>query len=166
MLNVIFNVVVVAILLFGFVVFWGAPYLPTLKPQVDDGLDLLDLQPGQTLLELGCGDGRVMLAAAKRGLNVVGYELNPILVVVSWLLTWRYRRQVKVVWGSFWTATWPAADAVYVFLLDKYMPKLDKKIIQQRAQQDKPIKLLSQAFKLPQRLVTAHKGGTYLYYYK
>lgn len=166
MTSLIFNIVVIAILLFGFVVFWGAPYLPTLKPQVKEGLDLLDLKPGQTLLELGCGDGRVMRAAAQRGINVVGYELNPILVIVSYLVTWRYRRQVRLVWGSFWTAKLPPADAVYVFLLDKYMTKLDKKIIHWQTRQAVPIKLLSQAFKIPNRPINQEAGGSYLYIYK
>jgi SAM-dependent methyltransferase len=122
---------VVIILLFGFVVLFGAPYLPTLKKQVDAAFDLLDLKPGQTLLELGCGDGRVLKAAAQRGLSAVGYELNPLLVCIAKLHTWRYRKQAKVVWGNFWTAKWPKTDAIFVFLLARYMKKLDTKIVQE-----------------------------------
>jgi hypothetical protein len=95
---------------FVFVLLFGAPFLPTLKPQIIIALDLLDLKPGDTLLELGSGDGRVLVAAARRGLNVVGYELNPIMALISWLHTRRYRRQVKVVWGNFWRTPWPPAQ--------------------------------------------------------
>ncbi|HSH18794.1 MAG TPA: class I SAM-dependent methyltransferase, partial [Candidatus Saccharimonadales bacterium] len=94
---------------FGFVLLRGAPYLPTLRKQVDAALDLADLSPGDTLLELGCGDGKVMIAAAQRGLKVVGYELNPILACIAWLRTRRYGKQVQVVWGDFWTKDWPKA---------------------------------------------------------
>lgn len=149
-------------LCFGLVVLVGPPYLPTLAPQIQTALELIDLQPGDTLLELGCGDGRVLLAAARRGLKVVGYELNPVLAAVAWLRTRRYRRQVRIVWGNLWRQPWPPADAIFVFLLGKFMPKLDKKILDYP---HKPVKLVSFAFKLPRRRPTAVKSGVYLYIY-
>ena len=57
-------VCVVGLFSFAAVLLVGAPYLPTLRPQVLTGLDLLHLKKGQTMLELGCGDGRVLLEAA------------------------------------------------------------------------------------------------------
>ncbi len=151
-----------AVLLFGFVLFFGAPYLPTLKKQKEAALDLLDLRPGQTLLELGSGDGRVLKAAAKRGLNSVGYELNPLLVVFSWFSTLRYRKQVKIIWGNYWTQQWPRTDGIFVFLLNKYMVKLDKKITQQY---ERPVKLVSFAFSIPKKKPIAKQAGLYLYMY-
>ncbi|HUC95394.1 MAG TPA: hypothetical protein VMR76_00355, partial [Candidatus Saccharimonadia bacterium] len=117
------------ILCFGFVIMFGAPYLPTLKPQIETALELLELKKGQRLIELGSGDGRVLLAAAKRGLYVTGYELNPILVLYSRLLTFRYRSKVKIIWGNYWYKDWPITDGIYVFLLQKYMTKLNNKVI-------------------------------------
>lgn len=161
----VFLAAIVLVLLFGFVVLFGAPYLPTLKKQTAVALDMLDLKPGQTLLELGCGDGRVARAAAARGIRVVGYELNPILVVIAKINTLKYRKLVTIRLGNFWHISWPQTDAVFVFLLDKYMKKLDKKIIQQVAQQGIPIKLLSYTFQIPTRKPTAQKGGLFLYKY-
>jgi SAM-dependent methyltransferase len=152
-----------AVLMFGFVVLFGAPYLPTLKKQISVAFELLDLRPGQTLLELGCGDGRVLKAAAERGLNVVGYELNPILALAARLHTWRYRKQVKIIWGNYWRAGWPEAHGIFVFLLDPYMEKLNKKIIQECS---KPVNLVSFAFKIPGRPITKEKDGLYLYRYE
>lgn len=150
-------------LVFSFVVLFGAPYLPTLKPQINTAFELLDLKPGQTLLELGSGDGRVMLEAAKRGLNVIGYELNPLLVIVSMIVTWRYRRNVKVVWGNFWTKDWPPVDGAFVFLLNRYMHKLDAKI---KASKNKPKKIVSFAFQIPSKKPIVNKNGVFLYRYK
>lgn len=160
-MNLIILIGVITILLFGFVVFFGAPYLPTRKIQTDTALDLLDLKKGQTLLELGCGDGRVLRAAAQRGLNGVGYELNPLLVVVAWLNTLRYHRQVSIRWGNYWTAVWPPMDGIYVFLLDKYMARLDNKI----KLQGRPVKLASFAFKVPGQKPRQQKAGIFLYHY-
>jgi SAM-dependent methyltransferase len=153
----------IILLCFGAVVLFGAPYLPTLSPQVKVALELADLKAGQTLLELGCGDGKVLIAAAQRGINVVGYELNPLMALVAWLRTRRYRKQVKVIWGDLWRQEWPPADAIFTFLLPKFMSKLNKKIMQFT---DKPVKLVSFAFAIPDREPDQVKNGVYLYRYR
>ncbi|HET9173726.1 MAG TPA: hypothetical protein VFN56_00415 [Candidatus Saccharimonadales bacterium] len=154
---------VLVALSFGLVLLVGAPYLPTLKPQVRAALELANLKPGETLLELGCGDGKVLIAAAQSGLHAVGYELNPLLAIVAWLRTRRFRRQVRVVWGNFWHQPWPEADGIFTFLLPKYMQKLDKKITQYN---HKPVKLVSFAFAVPTREKVADQAGVFLYEYK
>jgi SAM-dependent methyltransferase len=161
-MTVLFLIFSAIVLLFGFVVLFGAPYLPTLKKQTNTALDLLDLKPDQTLLELGCGDGRVLKAAARRGIKTVGYELNPLLVIVAWLHTWPERQNVKIVWGNYWTQAWPPADGIFVFLLNKYMPKLDTKIAQEYSH---PVKLVSFAFQVPGKQPKIKKDGLYLYSY-
>jgi hypothetical protein len=148
---------------FIFVIAFGAPFLPTLKPQVKSALDLIDLKKGQTLLELGSGDGRVQLEAAKRGINSIGYELNPLLVIYSKLITWKYRKQVKIMWGNFWHRPLPKADGIFVFLLNPYMQKLDDKI---QKESNKPVKLVSFAFELPNKKPSKKHKGLYLYVYK
>ncbi len=162
-MNILLLVLAAMIILFGFVVLFGAPYLPTLKKQTKTALDLLDLKEGQTILELGCGDGRVLKAAAQRGQKAVGYELNPLLVIIAWFNTFGYRNSVTIIWGNYWTKAWPEADGVFVFLLDKYMEKLDKKIMQQYP--DKKIKLVSFAFRIPNKKPAAKKDALYLYIY-
>jgi hypothetical protein len=157
-------VLICVILVFGFVVFVGPPYLPTLRVQINAALDLLDLKEGQTLLELGSGDGRVMLAAAKRGLRVVGIELNPLLVIWTYIVTFKYRKQVRIIWGSYWGPPWPRADAVFTFMLPKYMTKLAARMQQWR--QEEHTKLASFAFTIPGKEPVATREGVYLYEYK
>lgn len=149
---------------FGLVLLVGAPYLPTLRPQITTALELSGLQQGQTLLELGSGDGRVLFAAAEQGIRAIGYELNPLLVVYSKIRARKYKGLVEVRWGDFWHSSWPPADAIFVFLLAKYMTKLDKKVIQEYAGRN--IKLVSFAFAIPNRQVAHQQGGLYVYEYK
>ncbi|GAC1498957.1 MAG: hypothetical protein NVS1B10_01170 [Candidatus Saccharimonadales bacterium] len=151
------------IICFGGVLLVGAPYLPTLSPQVAAALKLAELRSGQHLLELGCGDGKVLLAAAKQGIYVTGYELNPLLAMIAWLRTSRYRDHVEVKWGNFWQNDWPKADAIFVFLLPKYMEKLNTTIVRNN---HKPINLVSFAFKIPNRAYNDSKDGVFLYKYK
>lgn len=166
MLEIIWNLLLIIcaalFIMFTFVVLVGAPFLPTLNKRVTDIFLLVDLKPGQTLLELGSGDGRVLEAAAKRGIKSIGYELNPLLVLYSKIKLWRYRKLVKVNWGNYWNAKLPKADAIFVFLLQPYMQKLDKKIIQ-----DFPegVKLVSFAFIIDKKKPSKELNGMYLYNY-
>ncbi|HUC78914.1 MAG TPA: hypothetical protein VMQ58_01600 [Candidatus Saccharimonadales bacterium] len=152
----------ILILIFGSVILFGAPYLPTLKNQIDSIFELLDLRKGQTIIELGSGDGRILLEAGKRGIKAIGYELNPILVMYSRIKVYKYRGTVKVIWGNYWVKDWPETDGIFVFLLDRYMQRLNKKVIQKYS---KPINLVSFAFKIPDRKIDSSKKGLFLYKY-
>lgn len=147
---------------FGGVLLFGAPYVPTLRPQVEAALELINLKPGETLLELGCGDGKVLIAAAQTGLRAVGYELNPLLALAAWLRTRRFKGQVRVVWGNFWRRPWPPAAGIFTFLHPRFMAKLNTKIVQYPI---KPVKLVSFAFKIPGSKPAAHKNNVFLYEY-
>lgn len=161
MLNTILFLVTFVVLCFGFVVLFGAPYLPTHSPQIETALDLLALKKGQTLLELGAGDGKVALAALRRGLRVVAVEFNPLLCIVIWARTRRYRGKIKILCGNFWTLRWPDADGIYVFLLDRYMKKLDARI----AKRYSDVRLASYVFQISGKKPTKTKAGVHLYLY-
>ena len=163
-MTIVIILCLVFFVLFTFVIAFGAPFLPTLTGRVDDALELLDLQSGQTLLELGSGDGRLLRAAAARGIHAVGYELNPILVLWSKLLSMKYKGLVTVKLGNFWQTKWPEFDGVYVFLLNPYMTKLDTRLIQES--KDKNIKLVSFAFQIPDKKPKKEINGMFLYKYE
>jgi hypothetical protein len=147
---------------FGFVVAFGAPYLPTLDNHKKLALEMLDLKKGDTLLELGCGDGRILLAAAQNGIKCVGYEINPLLVLIALWRTRHYRQLVRVKMQNYWGEKLPEADAIFVFLLPKYMTKLHNKITQETR---KPVKLISVAFEIPSKKATKAQSGLFLYTY-
>jgi cyclopropane fatty-acyl-phospholipid synthase-like methyltransferase len=149
-------------LIFGMIPLKGAPWLPSLKAHRSAAFELLDLKPGQTIVDLGCGDGRFLKEAARRGYNAVGYELNPFMYAFAWLITLRYRKRVQVKFGDFWKADISKADAIYVFLFDRYMKQLDDKL---KAEGKPGLKLASHTFKIPGKKPAANKYGVYLYNY-
>lgn len=159
----LFGLALLVVLSFGAVLFFGAPYLPTLNAQIETAMKVSGLKAGDTLLELGCGDGKVLIAAARLGIKSVGYELNPVIALVAWFRTIKYKNQVKIICGNFWTAEWPKADAVFTFLLPKYMAKLDSRMM---AYKYKPTKLVSIAFAIPNKPIDEQKNGVNLYLYK
>ena len=92
----------------------------------------------------------------------IGYELNPILVAWTYLRHWKYRAFITVHLGNFWHHQLPVTDGIYVFLLDKYMQKLDTKIIQETTQK---VKLVSFAFEIPGKKPDKELMGMRLYEY-
>ena len=161
---VVWVIGVLLVLAYAAVLPFGAPFLPTLKRQSTEALDLLDLKAGQTFVDLGCGDGRLLALAAERGLKAVGYELNPFLATYAWFRTRRHGFRVKVKWRSFWSADLSDADGVFVFLIGHYMKRLDKLLV--RHSQNRQIKVVSHAFKIPGKKPLRKEGALYLYLYE
>ncbi|MDB5175304.1 MAG: hypothetical protein JWM81_162 [Candidatus Saccharibacteria bacterium] len=159
-MSLIFGIIIVLVVCFGGVLLFGAPYLPSLSKQTRAAIQLAGPAKGGTLLELGCGDGKVVIAAAEAGWRVVGYELNPILAAITWLRTRKYRDRVRVVYGNFWTAEWPECQVIFTFLLPKYMNKLSNKVIQEC---DESVKLVSFAFVVPNTRPSKELDGVFAY---
>ena len=159
----VWSLAVLLILTYGFVIPFGAPFLPTMKKDREAALDLLDLKPGQLFIDLGSGDGSLLVLAAQRGLRVEGYEINPFLWLYSWGRTRRYGRKVKVRLKSFWRADLSEVDGVFVFLITKHMERLSK-LINKRSSR-KPLKVVSHAFEIPGRKPSQKVGALFLYIY-
>jgi hypothetical protein len=56
------------------------PYVPTPRPVVAAMLDLAELSPSDYLIDLGSGDGRIVVAAAQRGARALGVDIDPARV--------------------------------------------------------------------------------------
>ncbi len=56
------------------------PYVPTPTAVVEKMLDVTNVGPGDYVIDLGSGDGRIVIAAAKRGAFGHGIDLNPVRV--------------------------------------------------------------------------------------
>lgn len=129
MTDVWFWVVAGVILVFGLVVARGAPYVPSHRRFAKQSLEeLYPLGENDVLVDLGSGDGVVLRLAADKGARAVGYELNPILALVSRLLSWGNERiQVKA--GDYWLSDLPAnTTIVYAFFVSRDVRKLEQKI--------------------------------------
>ena len=58
-------------------------WVPTPQPLVEKMLDMAKVTPKDYVIDLGSGDGRTVIAAAKRGARALGIEYNPDLVGLS-----------------------------------------------------------------------------------
>ena len=58
----------------------GQPWVPASENRIHRALEMAELKPGEVLYDLGSGDGRVLIAAARDfGARAVGVELSPLL---------------------------------------------------------------------------------------
>jgi 16S rRNA A1518/A1519 N6-dimethyltransferase RsmA/KsgA/DIM1 with predicted DNA glycosylase/AP lyase activity len=110
-------------------IFRGAAYVPTTHSQVKRLLDLAAISPGEKLLDLGSGDGRILLAAAKRGAICVGIEINPLL---CWYSKLRMKlcgaQDVTVTRTNFWSVSLSDIDVLTVYLVPQRMEQLKAKV--------------------------------------
>ncbi len=121
-------IVLIILLPFLLVIFFGAPYVPTFTQDLHDIFREIHLPQKAVVVDLGSGDGRLLVIAAKKGYTAIGYEINPILWAIS---VWRLRKypRAHTYLKSLWKADVRNADLVFTFLNKIYAGKLEKKLL-------------------------------------
>lgn len=127
----------------------GAPWLPTPPAAIDAGLAAAGVGPLDLLVDVGAGDGRVLLAAARRGARAIGYELSPFFWLLAWLRTRRVRQRVSVKFGDGFRADLSQATVLFAFLRPATMPRLAATLNRRRGTGN--LRVVSYAFALPDR---------------
>jgi SAM-dependent methyltransferase len=140
-------------------------YVPTPQPVVDAMLELAEVQPGDVLYDLGSGDGRIPITAARRhGVRAIGIDIDPDMVReananarqagVAGLVSFREDDLFEADFGD--------ADVVTLYLLDSLNLKLRPRLL---AELEPGTRIVSHAFGMgdwtPER--TLRVGNSTLY---
>lgn len=104
-----------------------APYVPTKMDNIRKILKLAQVKKGKKFYELGSGDGRVVVAAAKLGADSVGIEQSLIRVLLSKFAAAKLKR-ARFYHGNIFSKNYIDGDIVYIFLLHKGVKKLEGKL--------------------------------------
>jgi SAM-dependent methyltransferase len=99
---------------------WGAPWAPTSLRKADRMLRMAGLERGQRLVDLGAGDGRVLILAARRfGAHAVGIEIDPVRCLIgnALIALFGVRRRARIVHGNLFEFDVSHADVVTLYLL-------------------------------------------------
>ncbi len=114
---------------------WGAlsaaPWVPLPRRDVERLISCVDPQPGELLVDLGCGDGRLLVAAAARpGVRAIGYEVAVVPYLLAQLrrVLSPARERISVRYQSFWEQDLGTAAAVVCFLTPPAMRRLEPKL--------------------------------------
>ncbi len=138
---------IIVVFFFGFVVFRGAPYIPSQKKLIKFAFrNLYQVTKNDVLVDIGSGDGVVLREASKLGARAIGYEINPILVFMAKILS-RGDKRVSVHLTDFWLTHLPIdTTVVYVFSVGRDINKLMEWMQNESTQIGRPISLISFGF--------------------
>jgi len=108
-----------------------ALWQPTDRATVGRILSLAQVQEGERVVDLGCGDGRIVIAAARDfNAQATGVEIDPFRVL--WARAWVYLSGIKgrarIVWGDMYKFELTQTDVVILFLSEKANRKLEGKL--------------------------------------
>lgn len=110
--------------------FRGAPWVPTSFRTVRKMLEMAEIGPDDVVYDLGCGDGRVIVMAARRyKAQAVGFEIDPLRYLWCQMLiaVLGLRERVRIVYGDFFKQDLSGADVVTCYLLQDTNNKLVSK---------------------------------------
>ncbi len=126
----------------------GAPYLPTPHKVVEEMIALADVEKGNKVADLGSGDGRILIAAAKEGAHATGWEINPFLVIWSFIKSHLagVSKHVTLHWGEYSRANISGFDTIFIYSIASHTKKLEKKM---RSELPKKAKVFSYMFAFP-----------------
>ena len=112
-----------------------APYVPSPPQVVQRMLTLAELRAGEVFFDLGCGDGRAVIMAAKEfGARAVGVELREDLVkkALSTVYEQSLQDRITVVNGDMFNVDLTSADVIFLYLTtsanEKIKPKLESEL--------------------------------------
>jgi hypothetical protein len=150
--------------------FSAAPWVPLWKKDVRRMMEIAQVKPGQIVYDLGAGDGRILIIAAKEfkakatgfEFAVLPYFLGCIKIRLKGL-----KDQAKLKYRNFFLQDLSQADVICTFLTPQAMKKLKPKL----AKEIKPgAKIVSYAFSIPDWKPTKkdkpNKNTTVIYLYQ
>lgn len=160
LLLVFFLLAFIIILLYSMI--FGGPYAPIGEQKIEAMLSLLKIKEGEKSVDLGSGDGRIVIALAQKGVVAHGYEVNPLLVLLA-----RYKIRKKrlqkiafIHWGDFWKADFSSYDIITIYLAPHIMSRLENKL---RKDAKRRTRIAVNFFAFPTWKYDLRKDTIYLY---
>ena len=142
--------------------FLDLPYVATQRNKIETIIKLAQIKKGETAVDLGSGDGRLLFASAKKGAKAIGYELNPFLIALTLIHT-KLKGLGNEVWierKSMWTADLKVADVIFVYSLKKHIKKFEDFVFQNA----RPgTRIIVNLHPFPDKKPAKSKNGIFLY---
>lgn len=139
----------------------GAFYYPSAPDRVKTIFDNLKISKKDTVIDLGSGDGRILIAAAKLGAKAIGYEMNPSLVHKSRqkISKLKLTNSIEIKAKNFWHADLSQATVICVYQFPKYIKKLEKVL----KKSDHPVTVVSNDYPFPNQKPYLIKNRIHFY---
>ena len=106
----------------------GALYVSTARVRIEAVLDAVHMSADQLLIDLGCGDGRVLRRACRRyGVRAIGYEIN-LLAYLKAIFLSLFHPKICLKLSDFWRADLSRADVIFCYLYPDVLKRLSAKL--------------------------------------
>lgn len=140
----------------------GAPFVPSNRKKVNIMLELADLKSGEKVIDLGSGNGKILIEAAQKGCRAIGVEINPFLVLFSRIRNrlFKLNHLIKIEKKDLRCYPLTDFDAVFIYLLPKTMSKIKKKL---EIELKPGARIISNAFPFPDWEPVQQKDRVFLY---
>jgi len=140
--------------------FRGAIYVPTKKEKMLEMIKLAEVKKGDKAVDLGSGDGRLVIALAKKGVEAHGYEINPFLFFLSKRNIKKAKVKASVHFANFWKKDLSQFNVVTLYGMNHVMGKLEQKLKKELKPNSK---VVSNSFDFPNLKPKKEKDSVYLY---
>lgn len=144
---------------------WSMPFVPTPPHIVAKMMKAAGLKAGDTVYDLGAGDGRLLIAAKKAcpKIHAEGYEVALAVWLLGKLRIALSGQDISFRMKSLFAANLSDADVIFVYLLPSFMDRLSEKF----AAELKPgTRIISYTFGFKDRKGQLIEGGEQLYWGK
>jgi ribosomal protein L11 methylase PrmA len=137
----------VAFFVFFVAGFFRSPFVPSSRRTIQKMLAVAKISPGQKIVDLGCGDGRIVFSAEKKyGAVATGFEISIFVWSLAQLNRFFKNAKSKIFRRDFFAADLREVDIVFCYLLPEMMHKLAPKF---QKELRPGAKIISAGFSLP-----------------
>lgn len=165
--------------------FLDLPYVATKREKIPTIIKLAGIKKEERVVDLGSGDGRLLLAAAQKGARAIGYEINPFLILLTrikaYLYSYSFENSVRgptsrnpqslkrsdlqkgsviVKRQNLWKANFKEADVIFVYGRRKDMPKFEKFVFKNAK---KGTRIIVNTNPFPNKRPLKSESGIFLY---
>jgi hypothetical protein len=128
-LIIAFGLIIVAMLGLSWFAGSDAPFISTAKEKIEDVLKAAGVMQGRTFYELGSGDGRIVLTAARLGADSYGVEQSWLRVWFARYQAWKqHLKEARFFHGNLFDRAYFPADIVFIYLLPQGVQRLEAKL--------------------------------------
>ncbi len=106
----------------------GAPFVPSSRKRAEKMMEFARIRKGEKVYDLGCGDGRLVFMAAKKGAVAEGFEVSPVVYFWAKVKKFFGKHGGKITRADFWDMKFEDADVIFLYLFPGLVARFEKEV--------------------------------------
>lgn len=141
---------------------YDIPFVPSSDEKTLTMIRMANIRPGEKAIDLGAGEGKLVMAMAAKGADVTGIEIDEerAMTTINKVVEAGLQQRVRIINGSFWQHDLSPYDLIVLYGVPSIMERLGQKITNEA----KPsVRIISNHFTFPKWKPTKTVNNVYLY---